>query len=1348
MDVGALKYTLEVDDQGSTKTLQSASKAVEDLKNKVQDAEKKGGGFNKSMLSMNQSALNLSKSIVKLGAGLVAAGAALGGVAIKQAADFQSSMADVNTLLGQSQEEIKAFGNEVLELSKSVPVEGSVLSESLYGIVSAGITDTSDAMNVLESSAKLGVAGLGSTASASDLLTSSLNAFQIDASESAEVSNILFETVKNGKTTIDQLAQSFGQVAPIANAAGVSFEELQAATAALTTSGLPASVAQNQLKVAFNETLKTGTELEAALQNIGIENTKAAIESEGFVGVLKRLQLESNLSEQELINLFSSQEAGGAAIALLGAQYEPFINTMSDLTDGVDSLEAAFDTQKNTLNNQVQLLKNEFNAVLIEAGTEALPGMSDAVGNLSNLLSENSEAIAKVLGSLATFATELAGKVLEGIINLAAFLGENKIAMAAFAGAILGLMVPALGTMALAAGAALLPLLPYAAAFAAVAAAGTFLYDNLDAIGGFLEKNFPRAFEFGKGVVDDFKLAIDAIADSMKTSMEKIEENSLVASNETVANLVEMSQESSKAILEMKLTGEGLSAEMKDTIVNNSLEMRNQVINSVDEFVGSQITALEEMKNLGIITQEIFDETSQKNLEFAENEKILAEERADRIKEITELLASENQAVLEDKQALIDELNALEQESFNTSLTLSGAKVEEVLELQNLLKVESGRLAAEQAAEIAQEATLAKDEAIAIADENYREQVAILTNQKDVLGTLSEEAYDEAIRIAQEQRDGLVEEANLAAEGVIDEVEKMAEEQGLVFDRSTNTILTDWQVFWSDLWNQVKAITAHILSTIAGFFTETIPRMYRGARDAVRNFLNGIADLPGDVWDWAGEVMNNIINGIREWLGDVYDSAAEIASSVLDGVKELPGKMLDAARNAVNSFISGITGGLLGAQAAGSALGSSATSGLQSSLKIQSPSKVFKELGGFTAEGFLLGIEEGSPDVLDAMNVLTEGLISEAEEVEEKLDFGRAFEELEEVVDDAFEAAEDAVIDFVKENEKAQDQIRSDLEKTEKSIDQVTASFEKASEASKLKFDEKATDIVLGATDSSSEIEAEILENEKEALEIKERIAAATAEGAEATRELERAQKDQIKNEEKLLELQADLAEQQAILQTAEENGVVTAEQLEEARRVASLNPLEALIEQYEAEKLAREEAYLEEIAQLEERKVALEESLQERKDEYENFILTLSDEDQRFTESVQNELKKREASTTESVNRLIELYKRLAAAKASAGRKEGGFAEGSDVGFDTGGHTGIGHDNEVAGDVHRNEYVVPAWQVRGMPNVIKSLEAIRTKQVPMGDTVNNNQRNFSVNQVINNDVDGIAAINRLKWMM
>ena len=106
-------------------------------------------------------------------------------------------------------------------------------------------------MGVLEGAARLGVAGLGSTKEATDLVTSSINAFNLKGKEQAGIYDVIFKAVAHGKTTITQLAQGYGAVAGIVHNLGIDAKELFASTAALTTTGLPASQAYTQLKAAL-----------------------------------------------------------------------------------------------------------------------------------------------------------------------------------------------------------------------------------------------------------------------------------------------------------------------------------------------------------------------------------------------------------------------------------------------------------------------------------------------------------------------------------------------------------------------------------------------------------------------------------------------------------------------------------------------------------------------------------------------------------------------------------------------------------------------------------------------------------------------------------------------------------------------------------------------------------------------------------------------------------------------------------------------------------------------------------------------------------------------------------------
>jgi len=257
----------------------------------------------------------------------IAAGAlsaVLGTKAIKDAGAFQASLSNINTLLQVSQGEINGLGESIEKISLSTGIDNELLSGATYDIVSAGISDTADALKVLEKSKTLGVAGLGSTKESTDLMTSAINAFGFGAEDSEKVASILFNTVKDGKTTVAELAVGFGQVAPSAKAAGVTVEELQSATATLTTSGLKANLAQTRLRAAFDETTQSGTDLDKAFASVGLTSANATVNQLGFVGALEKLKEESGLTDLEIKNLFGSVEAGGAAYALLTTGNEKF----------------------------------------------------------------------------------------------------------------------------------------------------------------------------------------------------------------------------------------------------------------------------------------------------------------------------------------------------------------------------------------------------------------------------------------------------------------------------------------------------------------------------------------------------------------------------------------------------------------------------------------------------------------------------------------------------------------------------------------------------------------------------------------------------------------------------------------------------------------------------------------------------------------------------------------------------------------------------------------------------------------------------------------------------------------
>ena len=312
---------------------------------------------------------------------------AIGVKAVKAAASFEKSMANVSTLVDTSVESMKEMGDKVKEIAKRTPVDIEELTTALYDVRSAGISAAA-AMEVLETSAKLGVAGLGTTKEAANLLTTAINAFGLQSRSSSDVADVLFKTVKAGKTDISKLAEAFGKMAGNAKAAKVSFEDAQAATAALTALTGKTSEAQNALAQTFLELTQTGGKLDKGLQKQGssLVELNKRIGEEGLVGGMKGLQKELGLTETEFKNLFSSAEGGTSVYQLLTDAYDLNAAALDDMLNGSNKMQEGFEKQTETAEMQYQILKNQLSIVMINLADKVLPYITDAMMHFSSAL--------------------------------------------------------------------------------------------------------------------------------------------------------------------------------------------------------------------------------------------------------------------------------------------------------------------------------------------------------------------------------------------------------------------------------------------------------------------------------------------------------------------------------------------------------------------------------------------------------------------------------------------------------------------------------------------------------------------------------------------------------------------------------------------------------------------------------------------------------------------------------------------------------------------------------------------------------------------------------------------------
>lgn len=325
----------------------------------------------------------------KIGMKAVIAGGALvgaGALNLKAAADFESSMASVSTLCDDLTDDIAAMSREVLQIGKRTPVALDQLSSALYDIRSAGIS-AADQFNVLEKSAQLGVAGLGSTKEAVDLVTSSINAFKLAGEEQNKLYDNIFKTIKTGKTTITGLAQGFGAVAGTVAAAGIKIDDYLASIAALTTTGQPAAQAHTQMKAAIAGLTRNTKEQQLIFRQLGAKDFGDLITKSGsVVTAFEGINRSVRGNKAKLIELLGSVEAYNAVLSLTGNQNKAWAETIDAMRNGADLFASGYEKKLNTINAQLQRSRNLISKISIDFGTALIPGFTRLLNGVERVM--------------------------------------------------------------------------------------------------------------------------------------------------------------------------------------------------------------------------------------------------------------------------------------------------------------------------------------------------------------------------------------------------------------------------------------------------------------------------------------------------------------------------------------------------------------------------------------------------------------------------------------------------------------------------------------------------------------------------------------------------------------------------------------------------------------------------------------------------------------------------------------------------------------------------------------------------------------------------------------------------
>jgi TP901 family phage tail tape measure protein len=417
-----------------------------------------------------------------------------GTAAVKEATDYSSALAKLSTIADTTQTPLDDLDSSIMALSDSTGMGAAEIAEASYQAISAG-QSTKDAVGFVEQANVLARAGFTSMTTATDTLTTALNAYGLSADQVSSVSDKLITTQNLGKTTVDELGASMGKVIPTAAMYGVNLDQLSAAYVTTTKNGIGTAEATTYINGMLNELGKSGSTTSNILkEKTGKSFSELMNEGYNLSDVLQIIQNEADSSGMSLADMFGSQEAAKAA-ATITQHTTDFTSAVKELGNSAGTAQQAFDTlEASDPSIQFEKTKTAIQNCAISIGQILMPIVQQIAGKIQELVQKFRDldpetqqqivmiaAIAAAIGPLIVIIGTLissVGKIITFGGQIVSLVGSITTWMGTASTFITGTMIPAITGVVTAIG----PFLLIAAAVIAVITAIIVVIKNWDAI--------------------------------------------------------------------------------------------------------------------------------------------------------------------------------------------------------------------------------------------------------------------------------------------------------------------------------------------------------------------------------------------------------------------------------------------------------------------------------------------------------------------------------------------------------------------------------------------------------------------------------------------------------------------------------------------------------------------------------------------------------------------------------------------------------------------------------------------------------------------------------------------------
>lgn len=328
--------------------------------------------------SLNRSFKRIAGNWAKIGAlaGGVAGADFIGG-AVTQALALEKQVGRIKTLLDNPARDGGLFSpDKIRAVSNEVGIAATDVANATYLALSSGIK-VADALDVVKNAAKDTIGGEGDLTTTTDFLTSAINGYGKAGIDAAKASDILFQTLADGKAPLNDIAKYSSTVIPIASQLGIKLQDVMAIASASTLTGTSFRKVTTGMKVGIQElsnTTKGAGKVFKEQLGVGFQDyiKNGHTLQEAYINLTKKV------GANNLTKVFGAKEGAQEILTFIN-QLDKMPQINKDFANNAGAAQKAYETVDATVARSVDRLKIYFSNFRANFGESLLPAVSQIV---------------------------------------------------------------------------------------------------------------------------------------------------------------------------------------------------------------------------------------------------------------------------------------------------------------------------------------------------------------------------------------------------------------------------------------------------------------------------------------------------------------------------------------------------------------------------------------------------------------------------------------------------------------------------------------------------------------------------------------------------------------------------------------------------------------------------------------------------------------------------------------------------------------------------------------------------------------------------------------------------------